>query len=250
MGDPALTYDRQAISVDCVVFGFDGHALKVLLIRRRKEFSDGGEKIDMKLPGSLIAVGENLETAAQRVMSELTGINNIYLCQMEVFSDPHRVVGEELDWINDYYGVTLSRVVTVVFYALVRLDSRLTGYTVRKNARWVELGEVKRLALDHKNILISAIDFLRRRFRQEPMAYELLPRKFTVRMLQNLYEAVLDMEIDNRNFRKKILSQSYIVPVGEKETGVAHKPARYYRFDRKTYERENKRKSRLNSLGR
>ena len=250
MGDPTLTYDRQAISVDCVIFGFDGDALKVLLIRRCKRVVDGSEKVDMKLPGSLIADNESLESAASRVMNELTGINNICLRQLEVFSDPQRVVDEELEWINDYYGVHISRVVTVIFYALVRLDNRLMGYTTRKNALWIELNEVKHLALDHNNILISAIDFLMCRFQEEPMAYELLPRKFTIRMLQTLYEAVFGVELDNRNFRKKMLTQSYIVPMGEKERGVAHKPAQYYRFDRKIYEKENKCTSRLNFIGR
>ncbi len=249
MGDPTLIYNRQAISVDCAVFGFDGRALKVLLIRRRRVGADGEERLDNKLPGSLIASNEGLEAAAHRVMGELTGIEDIYLRQMGVFSDPLRVTGEELEWINGYYGVDLTRVVTVVFYALVRLDQRLIDYTSRKNAKWVELGEVKRLALDHNNILVSAIGFLMERFGHEPMAYELLPRKFTVRMLQNLYEAVLGVEIDNRNFRKKILAQSYIVPVGEKETGVAHKPAGYYRFDRKVYDREHKRRCGLNFYG-
>ena len=245
MGDPDLKYDNQAISVDCVVFGFDGRALKALLIKRRR---GGQDADDWKLPGSLIADAEDLEGAALRVMTELTGLGDVRLRQMEVFSDPRRVEGEELQWINDYYKVRISRVVTVVFYAMVKLDERLTEYTARKNARWVDLHEVKRLALDHNRILIAAMDFVMQRFQQEPVAFEMLPRKFTIRQLQNLYEAVLGIEIDNRNFRKKILSQGYIIPLDEKESGVAHKPAQLYRFDRKIYERKNKVKFKLNFL--
>ncbi len=248
MGERGLKYDDQAISVDCVVFGFDGHALRVLLVRRERTLPERGVVADMKLPGSLIADTEDLESAASRVMGELTGITDIYLRQMEVFSDPARVQGDELQWINDFYGVNLRRVLTVVFHAVVKLDARLIEYTAAKGAQWVELDSVRGLALDHNRIVVSAIGFLISRLRHEPLAFALLPRKFTIRQLQDLYQAVLGIEIDNRNFRKKILSQPYIIPLGEKQTGVWHKPAQYYRFDARIFEREHKSKFKLDFL--
>jgi 8-oxo-dGTP diphosphatase len=240
MGDINLTYDKQAISVDCVVFGFDGKALRVLLVQRRRVMPTGEILMDNKLPGSLISDVEDLTHAASRVTQELVGSRNIYLRQMEIFSDPQRVQGTELNWINNYYQVSLSRVVTMVFFALVKLDKKLMNYTTRKGAEWVELNEVRRLALDHNKILITAIDYLLQLFQQDPVAFELLPRKFTLRQLQNLYEAIFDVEIDNRNFRKKILSLEYLVPTGEMENSVSHKPAQYYCFDQKKYKQKNK----------
>jgi 8-oxo-dGTP diphosphatase len=238
MGSPILRYDKQAISVDCVVFGFDGTTLQVLLVKRRCVLPSKEVIEDYKLPGSLISDTEDLPHAAARVTQELIEVRNIHLRQMAIFSDPQRVHGEELKWINNYYGVTLSRVVTMVFFALVKLDRRVKNCTVRKGANWVELNEVHHLALDHNQILIAAIDHLMQLFRHEPVAFDFLPRKFTLRQLQDLYEAVLDVDIDNRNFRKKILSLEYIVPTGKMEVKVSHKPAQYYFFDNKKYQQK------------
>jgi ADP-ribose pyrophosphatase YjhB (NUDIX family) len=239
MGNPGLVYDKQAISVDCVIFGFDGTAMHVLLVKRKRTLSSGETITDQKLPGSLISDKEDLPGAAARVTQELIGPLPIDLRQMEIFSDPKRVEGEALKWINDYYGVAISRVVTMAFFAVVKLDRRLKNYTLRKGADWVELNEVRHLALDHNQILITAIDYLMQLFRQEPVAFEFLPRKFTIKQLQNLYEAVFDTSLDNRNFRRKILPL-YIVPTGESEDSVTHRPAQYYYFDSKKYKQVNK----------
>jgi 8-oxo-dGTP diphosphatase len=234
MGDPRLVYDKQAISVDCVVFGFDGTTMHVLLVKRKRTLSTGENVIDQKLPGSLISDKEDLPHAAARVTQELIGALPIKLRQMEIFSDPKRVQGEALKWINDYYKVAITRVVTMVFFAVIKLDRRLKNYVLRKGASWVELNEVRHLALDHNQILITAIDYLMRLFRQEPVAFDFLPRKFTIKQLQNLYEAVFDTALDNRNFRRKMLPQ-YIVPTGEIEDSVTHRPAQYFYFDSKKY---------------
>jgi hypothetical protein len=240
MGDPRLVYDKQAISVDCVVFGFDGTAIHVLLVKRHRVLPSGEVLTGLKLPGSLISDKEDLPYAAVRVTQEFIGQHPVKFRQMEIFSDPQRVQGDELKWVNDYYGVKITRVVTMVFLAFVRLDQRLKNHVVRKGAEWVELNEVRRLALDHNQILMRGIDFLMQLFRKEPVAFEFLPRKFTIKQLQNLYEAVFDMPIDNRNFRKKMLPL-YIVPTGEAETSVMHRPAQYYYFDSKKYKQYNKR---------
>jgi hypothetical protein len=245
MGDPRLVYDNQAISVDCVIFGFDGTAIQVLLVKRQHGLLPGEIITDQKLPGSLISDKEDLPHAAARVTYELLGATPVNFRQMEIFSDPKRVQGDALKWINDYYGVKITRVVTMVFLAFVRLDQRLKNHAQRKDASWVELNEVRHLALDHNRILMAAIDRLMQLFRQEPVAFDLLPRKFTIKQLQTLYEAVYDMRFDNRNFRRKVLPL-YIVPTGEIETNVTHRPAQYYYFDSKKYTQINKKLFKLN----
>ncbi len=235
---------NQSLSVDCAVFGFNGTTLKVLLIKRRYYKPD--THLDpLKLPGAMILENETLPEAAYRVLEEATGLKNVYLKQMEIFSDPKRVSGEELEWINRYHGIHSERVVTVGYYALVKLDSRMVAYTTAKGAQWVDVDSIQRLAMDHKQILTSALSVLCREMLQSPVAFELLPRKFTIRALQNLYSAVLGIEIDNRNFRKKILSSGFLTPTAEKEQGVAHKPARYYMFNRNAYRKAVREKLKL-----
>ena len=119
---------------------------------------------------------------------------------------------------------------------------------MRKKAKWVDVQSIRSLGLDHKEIVMCALETLSRELMQLHIAFELLPRKITIRQLQNLYEAVLGIEIDNRNFRKKILSSGYLIPTNEKEEGVAHKPAQYYIFNKTQYEREQKSKFRLNFI--
>ena len=135
--------------------------------------------------------------------------------------------------------------VTVGYYALVKLDTSTIAYTTSKGARWVDVESIQRLAMDHKQILASALAMLCREILQSPIAFELLPRKFTIRELQTLYSAVLGIEIDNRNFRKKILASGFLAPTAEKEQGVAHKPAQYYTFNRSAYKRALKEKLQL-----
>ena len=212
---------NQSLSVDCAVFGFNGKSLKVLLIERRYYAPD--TRLDkLKLPGAMI-----LDK------------------QMDIFSDPNRVSGEELEWINRYHGIRTERVVTVGYYALVKLDTRTVAYTTAKGAQWVDVDSIQRLAMDHKQILSAALAVLCREMLQSPVAFELLPRKFTIRALQNLYSAVLGIEIDNRNFRKKILASGFLTPTAEREQGVAHKPAQYYTFNKNAYKKALKAKLKL-----
>lgn len=235
---------NQSLSVDCAVFGFDGEILKALLIERPVDHS-----LDrLKLPGSMILGNETLPEAAYRVLEEATGLRkrDLYLKQMEIFSDPNRVSGDELEWINRRHGIRTVRVVTVGFYALLKLDHRTIDYTSSKGARWMAVDAIQRLAMDHKEILSTALGHLCREMQQSPVAFELLPKKFTIRALQRLFEAALGIEIDNRNFRKKMLSSGFLHPTGEKEQGVAHKPAEYYIFDRQAYRRAVKDKLRMN----
>lgn len=234
---------NQSLSVDCAVFGFDGETLKVLLIER-PAYNDLDR---LKLPGSMILENETLPEAAYRVLEEATGLRkrDLYLRQMEIFSDPNRVEGDELEWIRKKHNIHTERVVTVGFYALLKLNPHLVDYTRSKGAQWVEVEKIQRLAMDHKSILTAGLGYLCREMQQSPVAFELLPRKFTIRALQRLFEALLGIEIDNRNFRKKMLASGFLQATGEKEEGVAHKPAEYYTFDRAAYRRALKAKLKM-----
>lgn len=239
---------NHSLSVDCVIFGFDGNSLKVLLVRRDFVNGVGMPVVDYKLPGDLIYENEDLRSSAYRTLGKYASTRDIYLRQMHVFSHPDRVSGDELKWLNEYYHVNTTRVVTVVYYSLVKLNRRLLVSVEEKGARWFDVESVCRLAMDHKHILARALEVLAKQFLAEPIAFELLPRKFTLRQLQSLYEAILGIEIDNRNFRKKVLSSDYIRATGEKEKNVAHKPAMYYTFDKSKFMKDNRLKFRLNFI--
>lgn len=239
---------NPSLSVDCVVFGFDGRALKVLLIERRYRTHNETEAYDFKLPGSLIYEDEDVRSAAHRIVEQYLGRREIYLRQLHVFSRPDRVTGEELTWLKAHYQVETSRVVTVAYYMLVKLDESLVAHTQNQGARWIELEAVHHLAMDHKQILGFALETLGKQLTTEPIAFELLPRKFTLRQLQQLYEGILGIELDNRNFRKKVLSSDYVRPTGEREKQVAHKPALYYTFNRQRFSKDVRQKFRLNFI--
>lgn len=231
------------ISVDCVVFGFDFTELKVLLIERKylsleNMQSQGLLNHDLKLPGDLIQDNETLNSSARRILEELTGIKNIYLKQFNVFDSPNRVKEtKDKNWLEETKKINVERIVSVAFYSLIRFDETNQFQMMIKNkAKWIPLSELGELAFDHNDIVQKALNALRNELKTEPVAFELLPELFTINQLQKLYEVILGVKIDNRNFRKKVYSQPYIKATDKKETGVAHKPAKYYTFDRKKYQ--------------
>lgn len=216
-------YPRAALTVDCVVFGLGEEDLKVLLIQRDLEPFEGS----WALPGGFVRLEETLEEAARRELSEETGIENVYLEQLYTIGDVDRDPRE--------------RVVTVTYYALVNLsDHRVHAATDARNAAWFAIDDVPALAFDHPKILKLAHERLRSKVRYQPIGFELLPAKFTLRQIQHLYEVILDRQLDKRNFRKKILSMGILVELDEVETDVAHRAARLYKFDRRKYRRLTK----------
>ncbi|MFR9496471.1 MAG: NUDIX domain-containing protein [Rikenellaceae bacterium] len=243
-----IVQTSHSLSVDCVVFGFNGKNLKVLLVERRYRSIMPDRPKEYKLPGSMILEAEALPDAANRVLAEMTGLRNVFLKQTTIFSDPQRVAGEELQWINEYHGIKTNRVVTVGYYALVKLDHDTITHTTAVGAHWASVDDVKHLAMDHKDILSDALTILCEHIASSPIAFDLLPRKFTVRQLQTLYEAVLGIDIDNRNFRKKILESGYLTPTGEREKGVAHKPAEFYIFNMAAYKKSKGGKFKLSFI--
>ena len=225
---------NSAISVDCVIFGFDGVNLKALLVRRRTADPLYHDK-ELKLPGAMIRENETLPEAAARVLEGSTGLKGLYLKQTSIFSDPRRVDESELKWISQYHGIHTVRVVTVGYYALVKLDQGMMNYTRRQGAVWENVHDIHHLIMDHMDILSDALTVLQKEILWSPVAFQLLPKKFTVRQLQNLLEAVFGIEIDNRNFRKKLFTSGILAETGEIEHNVRHKPAKLYTLNKSAF---------------
>ena len=231
-----LPLANNHISVDCVVIGFDGEQLKVLLIKRIGE-EDGQVFHDMKLPGSLIYQDEDLDEAAQRVLCELTGVKNVGLVQFKAFGSKDRTKNpKDVRWLERAEKAKVERIVTIAYLSLVKIDRALNKNLDNFQAEWVPLDEVKDLAFDHNLIIEEAMKFIRQYVEFNPSClFDLLPRKFTALQLRVLYEVLFGKQIDVRNFHKKIMMMEYVIPMDEFQQGVSHRAARYYRFDKKIY---------------
>jgi 8-oxo-dGTP diphosphatase len=239
MSKPEISFNPH-LSVDCVIFGFDGEALKVLLIKRAKSDEIPGET-KSKLPGDLIHKLEDLDEAAKRILFELTGLKNIFLKQFSVFGDPNRIPKNgDRQWLENTSGMEINRVVTTAYYSLIRIDKSKIENELTHNASWHDVTQLPMLAFDHESIINKGLSSLRDQIRFEPICFELLPKKFTVRQIQTLYEVIVGQELDNRNFRKKLLKAEYVELLNEKQSGVAHKPASYYRFNKEKYNSSRK----------
>ncbi len=211
-------YPRPALTVDCVIFGYDAADLKVLLIQRGLPPFAG----DWALPGGFVHLDETLDQAARRELREETGVTDLYLEQLFTFSALDRDPRE--------------RVVSVAYYALVDLVSHpIAAATDARGAAWFPVQAVPPLAFDHVEILVTACTRLRSKVRYQPIGFELLPAKFTLTQLQRLYETILNQPLDKRNFRKKILGAGLLTELDEVEQDVAHRAARLYQFDGAKY---------------
>ncbi|MCC6806509.1 MAG: NUDIX hydrolase [Deltaproteobacteria bacterium] len=212
-------YERPALAVDCVVFGRDEKALKVLLIKRGlPPFKDM-----WALPGGFVRIDESLDAAARRELKEETGFADVFLEQLYTFGAVDRDPRE--------------RVVSVAYYALVNLQGHQPkAASDAAEADWFALDALPKLAFDHKEILRVARERLRAKVRYQPIGFELLPEKFSLSALQRLYETVLDTSLDKRNFRKKLGEMDFVVATGELESGVTHRRAQLFRFDEKKYQ--------------
>ena len=223
------------ISVDCVIVGFDGERLRVLL---RRIGEDSGEVFhDMKLPGSLIYMDEDLDGAAMRVLNEMTGFKNVNLMQFKAFGSKGRTKNpKDVRWLERAEKAKVERIVTIAYLSLVKIDRALNKNLNNFQAEWVPLDEVKDLAFDHNLIIDEAMKFIRQYVEFNPSClFDLLPRKFTALQLRVLYEVLFGKQIDVRNFHKKIMMMEYVIPMDEFQQGVSHRAARYYRFDKKIY---------------
>jgi 8-oxo-dGTP diphosphatase len=201
------------VAVDNCIFTVLGGRLHVLLIQMKKPPLTGR----WALPGGLVGAGETLEAAAARILKAQTGIHNVYLEQLYTFGEVDR----------DPFG----RVISVAYFSLVSPDGvRLRTTEKYAGVRWSDAREVGRLAYDHNAILAYARTRLSFKIQYTNAAWSLLPRTFSLRALQQVYEAILGRPLDKRNFRKKILSLGLVEPVGEKTREGAHRPAMLHRF--------------------
>lgn len=233
---------NENISVDCVIFGFDFEQLNVLLVERSLTDENTGNLLftDLTLAGNHIYEHEDLDEAAARVLYDLTGLENIYLEQFGSFCGPQRLLrpNDQL-WIKASGRDPKNRIITTAYFSLLNNQEVRLQWKGR-NVKWYPVNEIRDLAFDHKLILDSALVALRRSLLDEPIGFELLPEKFTLTQLQKLYEVVLGTVLDKRNFRKKVSRMKYLIPLDEKQKGVAHKPAQLYLFSREVYERTRK----------
>ncbi|WP_020571253.1 NUDIX hydrolase [Neolewinella persica] len=221
MAQPQKSFDayfKSAFTVDNVIFGFDNGQLKILLIRRNEAPFDNY----WGLPGYFVREGEDLDAAAQRVLREVTGLKDVYLEQVKAFGTPGR---------HDF-----GRVITIAYYSLVKVeDFELHAAGVAQEVAWHSVSDIESLAFDHEEIVQVAFHRLKRSIRSRPIGFELLPPAFTLTDLQHLYEAIWELDLEKRNFRKKILSMNLLKDLGRSQKGVAHRPAKLYSFDEGRY---------------
>lgn len=217
---PFDNFFKSAFTVDNIIFGFDEADLKVLLIKRGEVPFEN----QWALPGNFVYQDEHLDTAAERVLAELTGVKNVHLEQVRTFGK----VGRH----------PFGRVITVAYYSLIKIsDYHLHVSSIAQEAAWYSISEVKNLPFDHDEIFKACFNRLKLNVKRQPVGFELLPPKFTLTELQHLYEAILEEKLDKRNFRKKILSMDFLIDLNELQAGVAHRPAKLYKFDPERYKR-------------
>jgi 8-oxo-dGTP diphosphatase len=217
------TYPRVPITVDCVIFGFEENILKVLLIRSDLEVYKG----KWSLLGDFAKDSEDLDEAASRVLKQRTGMDDVYLEQVRTFSSPGRHPG--------------GRVLTVAYCSLLNIAHHQLKI-LDNEIHWHNLNTLQKkdLAFDHKLVLDTCHQWLQKRIIEHPLGMNLLPPTFSLRKLQNLYEAILNRQMDRRNFRKKFFAMDFLVDTNEMETDVPHRPGKLYRFDFDKYARNKK----------
>lgn len=212
-------YNKFLVAVDCIIFGFDGQELKLLLVKRNFPPAKG----EWSLMGGFLKKDESLDNAAARVLFKLTGLQKVYLEQLYSYGKIDRDPGE--------------RVISAAYYALVKIDEYDEKLLKKYNAKWFLINGFPDLIFDHNIMVNKALKRLKRKAQSQPIGFELLPEKFTIPQLQKLYETIFQKEFDKRNFRKKILGFQVLQKFDEKEKKSSKKGAYLYRFDQDKYNR-------------
>lgn len=227
----------RSISVDCIIFGFHENELKVLLLQAKYAGI-------WALPGGFILKEEHMDDAAKRILQQRTGVDDIYMQQFYVFSEPGRSTKKANKQFLKNVGIEMEdswmfdRFITVGYTALVDF-SKVQPVTdiLSSDCKWFNIHDIPEMILDHKNILDKALDNLRLQLNYHPLGYNLLPEKFTMPELQKLYETILDRKLDRRNFQRKIMGTGILKRLNETKKGVAHKAPYYYKFDLRKYQK-------------
>jgi 8-oxo-dGTP diphosphatase len=219
-----LDYFNIAISVDCVIFGYDNKELKVLLIKSDLEEFSGL----YSLLGDLIRPDEDLDSASYRILKERTGLEDVYLEQVHAFGGIDRHPS--------------GRVITITYYSLIDINHHKLQLS-HNELHWHPVNEIRKLAFDHKLILDTCLLRLQQQVMDHPVIFNLLPEKFSLRQLQDVYEAILGFELDRRNFRKKIAIKDWLVDLNEMEADVPHRPGKLYKLKPEYRKKQVKRKT-------
>ncbi|NSL87529.1 NUDIX hydrolase [Chitinophaga sp. Mgbs1] len=208
---------RMLVATDCIIFGFDGQELKLLLIKRGFE----PEKNKWSLMGGFVRENEGFETAAARILHSLTGLKDVYMEQLYAFGEPHRD--------------PVERTVSIAYFTL--LDIHQSGLQLSNDfhAEWIPLRKLPALIFDHRRMVQTALDRIRYKAAIHPLLFELLPPKFTIPQLQILYEAVYDVIFDKRNFSRKVLSTGLLIKQKDKDKLSSRRGAFYYKLDKRRY---------------
>ena len=217
---PAYQHNtRILVALDCIIFGFDGEQLKLLLIKRNFEPQYG----NWSLMGGFLNESEDLEAAAGRILFTLTGLHNNYLEQLQTFGTVDRD--------------PVERTVSVVYYSLVNIADQDISAIQSHNASWISLENKPPLIFDHDQMVSAALRRLRYKAALHPIGFELLPEKFTLPQLQKLYEAIYDTQLDRRNFSRKIRATDLLLGTGEKDTNSVTKKAQLYSLNTEKYQK-------------
>ena len=208
---------RLLAAVDCIIFGFNGQSLNLLLIQRGFE----PERGKWSLMGGFIQPEESSDEAAIRILKSLTGLQGIYMEQLHTFTDPLRD--------------PLERTISIAYFALIDIHQYEKQISDDFHAEWFPLNKIPSLIFDHNEIVEMAKEKIRYKAALHPIIFELLPKKFTLPQLQTLYESVYETHFDKRNFNRKVLSTSLLIKTDEKDKGKSKKGAFYFKLNAKNY---------------
>lgn len=208
---------RLLAAVDCIIFGFDGQTLKLLLIQRGFE----PERGRWSLMGGFILPNEDPDSAAIRILKSLTGLAGVYLEQLRTFGDPLRD--------------PMERTLSIAYFALIDIHQYEKQISDDYHAEWFPLNKIPNLVFDHTEMVRMAKAKLRYKAALHPLLFELLPKKFTLPQLQSLYESVYDTQFDKRNFSRKVLSTKLLIKQADKDKTNSKKGAYYYKLNSKNY---------------
>lgn len=209
---------RLLVALDCIVFGFDGEDIKLMLIKRNFEPESG----KWSLMGGFLEAEEDLEVATNRILYDLTGLKDIYFEEIQTFGKVNRD--------------PVERTLSVCFFALINIHAHDQDSAKAQNASWISLKNRPDLIFDHNDMVNIALERLRYKAALHPIGFELLPEKFTIPQLQRLYEAIYDIPLDRRNFSRKILSTNLLIDTGEKNQHSTTKKAILYSLDNEKYQ--------------
>ena len=209
--------EKILVAVDCIIFGFDSQQLKLLLFKRKVEPLKGA----WSLIGAFVSENLSLNDTAKQVVFDLTGLNNIFLEELQTYSKVDRDPGE--------------RVISVAHYSLIRINDFDINSMEKYDAHWFNIDEIPELIIDHKQMVDDAILKIRKKTRYQPIGFELLPEEFTIPQLQILYECIYQKKLDDRNFRKKILSFDILTKTAQKDKSGSKKGAFLYKFNKEKF---------------